>query len=269
VSAADVTGELVKAVNLTCYRLDLTPDAAGDNMGYRPSNSDDIIYGDLGKDFLRGGAGGHLVAGAEALVESYIGYLERNNPDPVGVERSDDAGPFNPGNAPAYGGRYAGEFGAYQEFASMMRVVLPGNRLYFSTFDAGESLAAGTNGADASVYSDGNARLFGDFGNDWIVGGTGKSSAIDSDQVTASGGAYQVSPTKLGGDAAAAFNIDEWLTYFELKVSIVASKPTAATRPRTAGSSTPASAVSQRQPATCRSSSEQHGYRQLKGRCGE
>jgi hypothetical protein len=141
-------------------------------MGYRPSNSEDIIYGDLGKDFPRGGAGGHLVAGAEALVESYIGYLERNNPDPVGVERSDDAGPFNPGNAPAYGGRYAGEFGAYQEFASMMRVVLPGNRLYFSTFDAGESPAADTNGADTSLLSEGNDRPFGDFGNDSIVVGT-------------------------------------------------------------------------------------------------
>ena len=48
-------GELIKAVNLTPYRLDPTSDAAGDNMTYRPSNSDDIIYGDLGKDFLRGG----------------------------------------------------------------------------------------------------------------------------------------------------------------------------------------------------------------------
>jgi hypothetical protein len=42
-----------------------------------------------------------------------------------------------------------------------------------------------------------------------------------------SGGAYQVSPTKLGGDAAAVFNVDEWLpTYFEPKASIVAGKPT-------------------------------------------
>jgi hypothetical protein len=212
VGAADVTGKLIKAVNLTPYRLDPTPDAAGDNMTYRPSNSDDIIYGDLGRDFLRGRAGDHLVSGAEALVESYIGYFERNDPDTVGVERSDDARPFSLGNALAYGGRYAG-LGAY------------------SNLDAGESLAAGTNGADASVYSDGNARLFGDFGNDWIVGGTGKDSAIDSGQFTVSGGAHQVSPTKPSGDAAAAFNIDEWLTYFELKASIVASKPTGATSP--------------------------------------
>jgi Ca2+-binding RTX toxin-like protein len=110
---------------------------------------------------------------------------------------SDYKRPFNPGNALAYGGRYAGEFGAYQEFAPMVRIVLPGNRLYFSNFDAGEGPAAGTNGAGASVYSDGNDRLFGDLGNDWIVGGTGKDHAfggwgddlinMDDDQTTAGG----------------------------------------------------------------------------------
>jgi hypothetical protein len=117
--------------------------------------------------------------------------------DPVGVERSDYSRPFNPGNALAYGGRYAGEFGAYQEFAAMVRIVLPGNRLYFSNFDAREGPAAGTNGAGAPVYSDGNDRLFGDLGNDWIVGGTGKDHAfggwgddlinMDDDQTTAGG----------------------------------------------------------------------------------
>jgi Ca2+-binding RTX toxin-like protein len=51
-----VPGELIKAVNLTPYSLDPTPGEAGDNMTYRPSNSDDIIYGGLGNDFLHGGA---------------------------------------------------------------------------------------------------------------------------------------------------------------------------------------------------------------------
>ena len=42
-----------------------------------------------------------------------------------------------------------------------------------------------------------------------------------------SGGVYQVSPTKLGGDAATMFDVDEWLPiYFELKVSVVVGKPT-------------------------------------------
>jgi hypothetical protein len=113
------------------------------------------------------------------------------------AERSDYKRPFNPGNALAYRGRNAGEFAAYQEFAPMVRIVLPGNRLYFSNFDAGESPAAGTNGAGASVYSDGNDRLFCDLGDDWIVGGPGKYHAfggwgddpfnMDDDQTTAGG----------------------------------------------------------------------------------
>ena len=42
-----------------------------------------------------------------------------------------------------------------------------------------------------------------------------------------SGGVYQVSPTKLGGDAATMFDVDEWLPiYFEPKASVVAGKPT-------------------------------------------
>ena len=101
----NVPGELIKAVNLTPYSLDPTPGEAGDNMTYRPSNSDDIIYGGLGNDFLRGGADDDLVSGAEALVKSYIGYFEPNNPDPVGVERSDYTRPFDAGNALAYGDR--------------------------------------------------------------------------------------------------------------------------------------------------------------------
>jgi hypothetical protein len=113
------------------------------------------------------------------------------------AERSDYKRPFNPGNALAYGGRNAGEFAAYQEFAPMVRIVLPGNRLYFSKFDAGERPVAGTNGAGASVYSDGNDRLFGDLGDDWIVGGPGKYHAfggwgddlfnMDDDQTTGGG----------------------------------------------------------------------------------
>src|SRR5262249_15163795 len=48
--------------------------------------------------------------------------------------------------------------------------------------------------------------------------GTAQGFAVDSGQFTVTDGAYQVSPTKLGSDAAAVFNVDEWLpTYFELK----------------------------------------------------
>ena len=169
--------------------------------------------------------------GAEALVESYIGYLERNNPDPVGVERSDDTRPFNPGNALAYGGRYAGEFGAYQEFASMMRDRPAGQPPRLPQLRHRREPGRRHQRRKHVAPSDGNDRPFGDFGNDSIVAGTGEDSAINSGQFTVSGEAYQVSPTKLGSDAAAAFNIAEWLTHFELKVSIVAGKPTGVTSP--------------------------------------
>ena len=50
-------------------------------------------------DEIHGEAGADLVSGAEALVGPYIGYFEPNNPEAVGVERSDYTRPFNPGNA--------------------------------------------------------------------------------------------------------------------------------------------------------------------------
>jgi hypothetical protein len=92
------------------------------------------------------------------------------------AERPDYMRPFNPGNALVYGGRYADEFGAYREFAPMLPIVVPGNR--FSKLDAGQGQVAATNGASASVYSDGNDRLFGDLGDDWIVDGPGKHHAF-------------------------------------------------------------------------------------------
>jgi hypothetical protein len=110
------------------------------------------------------------------------------------AERPDYKRPFNPGNALAY--RNAGEFAAYQEFAPIVPIVLPGNRLNFSKFDAGEGPLAGTHGAGASVYSNRNDRLFGDL-RDWILGGPGKYHAfggwgddlfnMDDDQTTAGG----------------------------------------------------------------------------------
>ena len=108
-------------------------------MTYRPSNSDDIIYGDLGKDFLRGGVGDHLVFGAEALVKSYIGYLERNNPRPGRRRTVRRRATVQPRQCAGVQRPLRRELGAYQEFASMMRIVLPGNRLYFPNFDAGET----------------------------------------------------------------------------------------------------------------------------------
>jgi hypothetical protein len=132
-----------------------------------------------------------IVVRAISLLDYTVGAADVTG----AAERYDYKRLFNPGNALAY--RSAGEFAAYQEFAPMVPIVLPGNRLYFSKFDAGEGPVAGTNGAGASVYSDGNDRLFGDLRDDWILGSPGKYQAfggwgddlinMDDDQTTAGG----------------------------------------------------------------------------------
>jgi hypothetical protein len=60
-----------------------------------------------------------------------------------------------------------------------------------------------------------------------VNGRSSQGFDIDSGQDTLSGGAFQLSHAKLGVEAVAVFNVDDWLpTYFELKASIFAGKPT-------------------------------------------
>jgi len=77
-------------VNLTPYSLDPTPGEAGDNMTYRPSNSDDIIY-----NFLHGGAGDDLVSRAVSryLAPGIMEYLFKlSRADGADGMRAADAG---------------------------------------------------------------------------------------------------------------------------------------------------------------------------------
>jgi hypothetical protein len=127
-------------------------------------------------------------------------------PQVAANEGGDDARPFNPGNASAYGGRHAGEFRADQEFAPMMRIVPPA--------DAREVPAAGTNDAGgATVYPVGNDPLFGDLGNGWMVGGTAKDHAfggwgdgfINRDQGQAMAGGLDNQPDTASFDEGVAY----------------------------------------------------------------
>ena len=60
-----------------------------------------------------------------------------------------------------------------------------------------------------------------------VNGRRSQGFAIDSGQYTLSGGAYRLAQAKLGVEAVAVFNVDDWLpTYFELKASIFAGKQT-------------------------------------------
>ncbi|NEQ36297.1 MAG: hypothetical protein F6K40_08385 [Okeania sp. SIO3I5] len=104
------------------------------------SGGNDVIYGGLGDDFLHGGAEDDAISGAEALANFY-------NADPV----SD----FNPL-------RYDPEtrkLFAYD--AENPRVKIEDFLLNFEAIDeTGEKI------------DDGKDRIFGDLGNDWLVGGT-------------------------------------------------------------------------------------------------
>ena len=102
---------------------------------------DDIIYGGLGDDFLHAGAGDDGVSGAEAVAAFYS-----------------DAAAIVSGNFLGYDPvtRKLAAYDADNPFAKIAG--------FFLNFDATD--AAG------QKINDGKDRLFGDLGNDWLVGGT-------------------------------------------------------------------------------------------------
>lgn len=178
-----VGGQLNKAANLTPFSVDPTWPQANTTDEFAgtvvPHNSDDIIYGGWGNDFLHGGSGDDAVSGAEALAAA-----DANANPNINYDR-----PTNPGDVLGYGDLRAGEFAAYDEFEPLKRV---GN--FLLNFSAAEGpLVPGS----AIIRTDGDDRIFGDTGNDWIVGGTGKDNIYggwgddllnaDDDQSTNSG----------------------------------------------------------------------------------
>ena len=100
----------------------------------------DVIYGGLGDDFLHGGAGDDAISGAEALDVFY------NTNAPTEVPLPYDAA--------------TGKFDAYDADNPMVKI-----DGFLLNFDA-------TDETGAKIH-DGKDRIFGDLGNDWLVGGTG------------------------------------------------------------------------------------------------
>jgi Ca2+-binding RTX toxin-like protein len=169
----NVTGTLTKAVDLTPLSNDPAWNAATDEFGgITRRNADDIIFGGLGSDFLHGGSGDDAISGAEALVTSWVALYDPLTHLPSGFVQSDYTHPVNPGYALAFNpidvdARHtnptrAGEFALYDEYDPLRRIVLGNGGAFFLDF----------NPADAA--SDGDDRIFGDLGNDWMVGGTGR-----------------------------------------------------------------------------------------------
>jgi len=102
----------------------------------------DVIYGGLGDDFIHGGAGDDAISGAEALAAFH-------NADPVTN--------LNPLAYDPTTRKFAA-YDANNPFAKINGFLL--------NFEATDSAGV--------KIEDGKDRIFGDLGNDWLVGGTGK-----------------------------------------------------------------------------------------------
>ncbi len=107
-----------------------------------PTGGNDVIYGGLGDDFLHGGAGDDAISGAEAQAAFYTAAPVTNT-NPLGYDPT------------------TRKLAAYDANNPLKRV--DGFLLNFDAVDAA-----------GQKVEDGKDRLFGDGGNDWLVGGTGK-----------------------------------------------------------------------------------------------
>jgi len=183
---------LNKAFNITPFNL--TPEPNADDPLFRPSYADDIIFGGLGDDFLHGASGDDALLGAEAQVEAYTQVYTTGAL--TGVARSDFDRPFNPGDVLHFGadtdawhsnnhiaGRL-GEFALYDEYDPRRTILLNPDGTaqkdgagywWFLNFKEEEGPTR-TDPTWGTVNTDGDDVIFGDLGNDWSVGGTGKDT---------------------------------------------------------------------------------------------
>ncbi|MCA9170974.1 MAG: hypothetical protein KDB23_25045, partial [Planctomycetales bacterium] len=175
----NVTGQLKKTVNLTPFNID-----PSGNPIFTPTATaaDDILFGGWGNDSLHGGMGDDALSGAEALAESYAPLFAANGTS-LGTIRIDYTVPTNPGNLLMFQsdtgtGNELGEFALYDPTSPMRKILLAtdgtaattGQEYFLNFTPTGEGTLVDSNG---NVWSDGDDVLFGDLGNDWLVGGTG------------------------------------------------------------------------------------------------
>lgn len=141
----------------------------------------DLIYGGLGDDFLHGGAGDDGISGAEALDSIYVAP--------------------STARAIVYDATVR-EFTDYNENNALLKVA--GHALNFEAFV----------GATTNKVNDGNDVLFGDLGNDWLVGGTnsdhmfgglGDDLLNSDDNLETNGGLNDAPDAGLYGDADLAY----------------------------------------------------------------
>ncbi|MDB5978261.1 MAG: hypothetical protein JWR07_5021, partial [Nevskia sp.] len=179
-------------------------------VGKQPNHvNDDIIFGGLGSDWLHGGSGDDAILGGEALPTAAAGTPSLTQPASVngvaGVVAVDNLvvsgwlRPYNPGNILAFdpvdaNGQHAdhrtraGEFALYDEYNPLRKIMVaaPGSNVVYDfllNFNETEGVlrpagvSPGNNNTSVAypqVNDDGGDRIFGDLGNDWMVGGTGR-----------------------------------------------------------------------------------------------
>jgi Ca2+-binding RTX toxin-like protein len=145
-------GEIFKTVDLTPFNLD--PNMAMQNRLFEPGYANDIIFGGLGNDFLHGSAGDDAISGTEALPEYFNAPVNPDDPTVAG----DDLLRFDPNRI---------EFADYDEEFPRTKLVP-----FVLNFDpAGDPTP---DDPDTELVSDDNFdedAIFGDLGNDWLVGG--------------------------------------------------------------------------------------------------
>ena len=179
----------------------------------RPVYANDVMYGGLGDDALHGGAGDDAMTGAEALPVSYANdynidagafpgtplNLALTIPGSLVKPRleTDFNHPFNPGNLLGYSpeSTFQEQYDPNDPFreitltstGALDKTATGSGLQWFLNFDstAGplDGTAATTTGnwcgngtISTCVKTDGNDAIFGDQGNDWLVGGTGRDT---------------------------------------------------------------------------------------------
>ena len=199
---ANPAGTLTYTANLLPNNVD--PNHASQNTLFAPKFANDIIYGGLGNDSIHGGAGDDAISGAEAPIESYADSYDANGNLIAADVRTDFNHPYNPGNVLGYSPTltYQAQYDPNDPFRKIL--LTPGTgALYKGTVDTSTEVLSENkantyldwflnfNATDGpldtqwyvgssypAIPTDGNDRIFGDLGNDWAVGGTGRDTHV-------------------------------------------------------------------------------------------
>ena len=149
----DTQDTVINVTGLLNKQADLEPFYIGNN---------DVAYGGLGSDFMHGGAGDDAMSGAEALPFYYV-------TDPLALL----AQYYQPGDVLQHGFRDPEELRYFDENNPWRKVMVPvagGGTIEFLLNFRARLVPTDPN----AVIDDGRDVLFGDVGNDWLVGGTNR-----------------------------------------------------------------------------------------------